>query len=98
MSQKDVVDTLERVVKVVSEIDTHGLKLVKSAHIEKSNGLYKIIHYGTVIFSYDPKTQDATARKNLSRTSDRQIRAAISFFSPVNVNYIEPKNKWEYSR
>ncbi len=72
------------------------LKLVKGAHLENHDGMYKLIHYGTQIFSFDPTTSKAIVQKNLSRTSNKQIKMALEFFDPKNIENIEADEKWKF--
>lgn len=75
-----------------------SLKLVKNARLEKEgkegSRIFQVVHYNTIIFSYDELTKIATARTQCSHTSDKQIRFAKSFFNPSKV--IETKNPEKY--
>jgi len=73
-----------------------NLKLVKGAHLQNDDGMYRLIHYGTQIFSYDPETKKAIVAKDLSRTSNKQIKMALEFFDPKTTENIEPDEKWKF--
>lgn len=75
-----------------------GLKMVKGAHLTRSDGLNTIEHYDTVIFTYDESTGRAWCLKNCSMTSNRQIRFAIAWFQPKETKEELNSEKWEYSR
>ncbi len=72
------------------------LKLVNGAHLQNDDGMYRLIHYGTQIFSYDPETKKAIVAKDLSRTSNKQIKMALEFFDPKTTENIEPDEKWKF--
>lgn len=74
-----------------------SLKLVKNAHIENNGDLLEIRHYETVIFSMDINTKKAIVKKDLSMTSNKQIKFAISEFNPSEITEIKPDQKWAYS-
>ena len=73
--------------------DTDGLKMVKNATIfrELCNGsmCYFIRHYDTIIFAYDPVSKRCEANWNCSRTSNKQIFNALSFFGVDQESGIE---------
>ena len=85
---------------MMQTIKKPAIKMVKNAKIFNDNGVYRIIHYETEIFSYNQATKIATIRMNLSQTSNRQIRRALDFFEvePKNINDLEIGHpKWSYS-
>lgn len=64
-------------IKTINDNDTirkTGIKTVKNSVIYEYNNILYCRHYDTVIFAYDMKNNKVEAIKNLSPTSDRQIR------------------------
>lgn len=73
-------------------------KLVKNATAHKSEGIFYIVHYGKVIFAYDPSSERVEVDWHCSRTSDKQIRYALAYFDPKNDPIdVHEGSKWNYS-
>ena len=69
-----------------------NIKTVKNAKIYHYNGIVYCQHYDTVIFAYDTQNQVCEIQKNLSMTSNQQIKyliEALKIETTVNVS------KWE---
>jgi len=73
------------------------VKLVKNAHLENQDGVFKIVHYDTVIFEYNAVSKRAWALMDCSMTSNRQIKFAERFFKPTIVKRDNNPDKWGYS-
>tara|TARA_B110000285_G_scaffold161625_1_gene180520 strand:+ start:87 stop:329 length:243 start_codon:yes stop_codon:yes gene_type:complete len=74
-----------------------SLKLVKNAHLENNDGIIQIRHYETIIFSFDPLSNKAIVKKDLSVTSNKQIKFAMMEFNPLKTIEMLPDQKWSYS-
>ena len=83
-----------------SESVEAGLKMVKNASIFQERGVYFIRHYETIIFAFNPKSGLTECNWHCSRTSDRQIRNAISFFNIADDNIVDVSDgsKWRFSQ
>jgi len=77
-----------------------GIKLVKNATVFQKDGVYYAMHYETIIFAYDSKSQRVEANWHCSTTSDRQIRYCLKFFGLDESKVINTHEggKWNYSR
>ncbi len=73
--------------------NNNELKMVKNARLESSGDFVKIVHYHTVIFTYNQKTKRAWSLKNCSQTSNRQIIKAERFFNVQPGNYTQVMNE-----
>ena len=72
------------------------IKTVKNAKIYQSDNIIYCQHYETVIFAFDEKNQICEIQKDLSQTSNRQIKyltEALNIENPTNVSKF---NKWEF--
>jgi len=76
-----------------------GIKLVKEASVFQQNGIYFAVHYGKVIFAYDPKSNKVEADLNCSQTSNRQIRYCLRFFNldESKIINVHVGSNWNYS-
>jgi len=76
-----------------------SLKLVKRAVLQNNveENTISIQHYDTIIFKINTVSKEATALKNCSMTSNRQIKHAIEFFKPVKVTETLNDIKWGFS-
>ena len=75
-----------------------NIKTVKNAKIYSSNGILYCQHYDTIIFAHDPKNKICEIQKNVSMTSNRQIKFLIEAYGidPKSVQNVSKFNKWEF--
>ena len=74
------------------------IKTVKNAKIYSSNGILYCQHYDTIIFAHDAKNKICEIQKDLSMTSNRQIKFLIEAYGidPKSVQNVSKFNKWEF--
>ena len=72
------------------------IKTVKNAKIYSSNGILYCQHYDTIIFAFDEKNQICEIQKDLSQTSNRQIKYLTEALNIENVINVSRHNKWEF--
>ena len=70
------------------------IKTVKNAKIYSSNGILYCQHYNTIIFAYDGITCEI--QKDLSQTSNRQIKYLTEALNIENAINVSMFNKWEF--
>ena len=70
------------------------IKTVKNAKIYSSNGILYCQHYNTIIFAYDGITCEI--QKDLSQTSNRQIKYLTEALNIENAINVSRHNKWEF--
>ena len=73
-----------------------NIKTVKNAKIYSSNGILYCQHYDTIIFAFDEKNQICEIQKDLSQTSNRQIKYLTEALKIENVVNVSMFNKWEF--
>ena len=72
------------------------IKTVKNAKIYSSNGILYCQHYDTIIFAFDEKNQICEIQKDLSQTSNRQIKYLTEALKIENAINVSMFNKWEF--
>ena len=72
------------------------IKTVKNAKIYSSNGILYCQHYDTIIFAHDPKNKICEIQKDLSQTSNRQIKYLTEALNIENAINVSRYNKWEF--
>ena len=74
------------------------VKTVKNAKIFFSNGIVFCQHYETIIFAFDMNNKICEIQKDLSMTSNRQIKFLIEAYGidPKSVQNVSKFNKWEF--
>ena len=72
------------------------IKTVKNAKIYSSNGILYCQHYDTIIFAHDPKNKICEIQKDLSMTSNRQIKYLTEALKIENVVNVSKYDKWEF--
>lgn len=77
------------------------IKCVKNAAVFQSGNIVYCLHYDTVIFALDLNTRKAEILKNLSPTSNRQIKYLVEFFNPTEITNLNEGHKkyekWSFS-
>ena len=73
-----------------------NIKTVKNAKIYSSNGILYCQHYDTIIFAFDEKNQICEIQKDLSQTSNRQIKYLTEALKIENIVNVSMFNKWEF--
>ena len=73
-----------------------NIKTVKNAKIYSSNGILYCQHYDTIIFAFDEKNQICEIQKDLSQTSNRQIKYLTEALNIENAINVSMFNKWEF--
>ena len=73
-----------------------NIKTVKNAKIYSSNGILYCQHYDTIIFAFDEKNQICEIQKDLSMTSNRQIKYLTEALKIENVVNVSKYDKWEF--
>jgi len=93
--------TLIETIQGNSNLVRQDLKTVKNASIFQDSGVIYCRHYETVIFAYDINNQKCEIRKNLSQTSNKQIKYLIEGLSVPDSIIIDLEsgnsNKWSFS-
>ena len=74
------------------------VKTVKNAKIFFSNGIVFCQHYETIIFAFDMNNKICEIQKDLSMTSNTQIKFLIEAYGidPKSVQNVSRYNKWEF--
>ena len=72
------------------------IKTVKNAKIYSSNGILYCQHYETIIFAFDMNNKICEIQKDLSSTSNRQIKYLTEALKIENVVNVSKFNKWEF--
>ena len=74
------------------------VKTVKNAKIFFSNGIVFCQHYQEIIFAFDMNNKICEIQKDLSMTSNRQIKFLIEAYGidPKSVQNVSKYNKWEF--
>ena len=74
------------------------VKTVKNAKIFFSNGIVFCQHYQEIIFAFDMNNKICEIQKDLSLTSNRQIKFLIEAYGidPKSVQNVSRYNKWEF--
>ena len=74
------------------------VKTVKNAKIFFSNGIVFCQHYQEIIFAFDMNNKICEIQKDLSMTSNRQIKFLIEAYGidPKSVQNVSRYNKWEF--
>ena len=73
-----------------------NIKTVKNAKIYQSDNIIYCQHYETVIFAFDEKNQICEIQKDLSQTSNRQIKYLTEALNIENAINVSMFNKWEF--
>jgi hypothetical protein len=73
-------------------------KGVKSVYdcMGKDN-VFSLVHYDTTIFTYNETTKKAWTLQNCSMTSNKQIKRAVEWFKPLEIERINNPIKWGFS-
>ena len=74
------------------------IKTVKNAKIYHYNGIVYCQHYDTIILAYDHENKICEIQKDLSLTSNRQIKFLIEAYDiqPELIKNVSRYNKWEF--
>ena len=74
------------------------IKTVKNAKIFFSNGIVFCQHYQEIIFAFDMNNKICEIQKDLSMTSNRQIKFLIEAYDiqPELIKNVSRFNKWEF--
>ena len=74
------------------------VKTVKNAKVFFSKGIVFCQHYQEIIFAYDMNNKICEIQKDLSMTSNRQIKFLIDAYGidPESVQNVSKYNKWEF--
>ena len=74
------------------------VKTVKNAKIFFSNGIVFCQHYQEIIFAFDMNNKICEIQKDLSMTSNRQIKFLIEAYDiqPELIKNVSRFNKWEF--
>ena len=72
------------------------VKTVKNAKIFFSNGIVFCQHYQEIIFAFDMNNKICEIQKDLSQTSNRQIKYLTEALNIENAINVSRHNKWEF--
>ena len=72
------------------------VKTVKNAKIFFSNGIVFCQHYQEIIFAFDMNNKICEIQKDLSQTSNRQIKYLTEALNIENAINVSRYNKWEF--
>ena len=74
------------------------IKTVKNAKIYSSNGIVFCQHYQEIIFAFDMNNKICEIQKDLSMTSNTQIKFLIEAYNiqPELIKNVSKYNKWEF--
>ena len=74
------------------------IKTVKNAKIYQSDNIIYCQHYDTIILAYDHENKICEIQKDLSLTSNRQIKFLIEAYDiqPELIKNVSRFNKWEF--